>query len=167
MGQITLALPYAHGVIDEALRLYSPITALPRRTLADDNICGYRIPAKSQVVVNIYATHRHPAYWEQPEAFIPDRFLPNHISEGPRRAYFPFGTGPHVCMGNGFALMAAQILLTMIAQRYQLQLVPGQTVEPVQRLTIRPRHDIFMFLKERKEAQQKDLAFSTDLSANA
>ena len=143
-------LPYARMVIDETLRLYPAGNILARRALADDNICGYHIPANSQVMGNIYATHRHPAYWEQPEAFNPDRFSPNdHLSEGPRRAYFPFGSGPHLCIGNNFALMALQILLIMIVQRYQLQLPPGQAVEPVCRISISPRHGLPMFLKER------------------
>jgi cytochrome P450 len=143
-------LPYARMIIDETLRLYPPATLIPRRALADDTICGYRIPANCEVMANIYATHRHPAYWEQPEIFNPDRFLPDHPCEGARAAYFPFGGGPHLCIGNNFALIEAQILITMIAQRYQLQLVPGQTAEPVQRLSIDPRHGLPMFLKERK-----------------
>ncbi len=143
-------LPYVHMVINEALRLY-PITAsIPRRTLTNDTICGYRIPAKHVVFANIYAAHLHPAYWEQPECFLPERFLPDQPCEGVSRAYFPFGGGPHLCIGNNLALMEAQILVAMIAQRYRLQLAPDQTVEPIQRLTLCPRHDLFMFLKARQ-----------------
>jgi len=143
-------LPYARMIIDEVLRLY-PITAtLPRRALMNDIICGYHIPANHVVFANIYAAHRHPRYWEKPHSFQPERFLPDQSCEGARSAYFPFGSGPHLCLGNNLALMMTQILLTMISQRYQIQLAPGQTVEPVQKLTLCPRHDLFMFLKERK-----------------
>lgn len=143
-------IPYARMVINETLRLYPSVPGLLRHTRADCNICGYHIPANCQVMTNVYASHRHPAYWEQPEIFNPDRFSPDHPCQGARTAFFPFGSGPHLCIGSNFALMEAQILLTMIAQRYQLRLVPGQTVEPVQRLTIRPRHGLLMHLKARK-----------------
>ena len=143
-------LPYARMVIDETLRLYPPVSVLTRHALADDNICGYHIPAHSEVTANIYAVHRHLAYWEQPEIFNPDRFLPDNPCEGARTAYLPFGSGPHLCIGKSFALMETQILLTMIVQRYQLQLAPGPTVEPVLRLTVHPRHGLPMFLKARK-----------------
>jgi cytochrome P450 len=143
-------LPYVRMIIDEVLRLY-PITAsIPRRTRINDTICGYHVPANHVIFANIYAAHRHPAYWEQPETFNPERFSPDHPCEGVHTAYFPFGGGPHICMGNNLALMVAQILLTMITQRYRLELVPGQSVEPVQRLTIRPRDGLLMFLKTRK-----------------
>jgi cytochrome P450 len=63
--------------------------------------------------------HRHPVYWEQPEAFDPERFSPNHPAPGKERAYFPFGSGPHLCIGNNFALMEMQLIISMIAQRDQ------------------------------------------------
>jgi cytochrome P450 len=136
-------------IIDEVLRLY-PITAgLPRRTLINETIGGYCIPANQVVFANIYAAHRHPAYWEQPESFNPERFLPDQACEGVSRAYFPFGAGPHFCIGNNVALMEMQILIAMIAQRYRLQLASDQRADPVQRLTVCPRHDLPMFLKAR------------------
>ena len=143
-------IPYTRMVIDETLRLYPPTAILARRTRIDNTICGYRIPANCEVMTNIYAAHRHPAYWEQPEIFNPDRFSPDRPCAGARTAYFPFGGGSHFCIGHSFALMEMQILITMMAQRYQFQLAPGQTIEPVHRLTIRPRHGLFMLLKERK-----------------
>jgi cytochrome P450 len=142
-------LRYTRMVLDETLRLYPPAFALVRRARADDTICGYRIPARHEVWTNIYAVHRHPEYWEQPEVFDPERFSPEHQASGVNRAYFPFGGGPHLCIGNSFALLEGQLLLTMIAQRYQVQLVSGQRVEPVSMLTVRPRHGLLMFLKAR------------------
>ncbi len=143
-------LPYSRMIIDETLRLYPPTFALPRHSLIDDAVCGYHIPANHLVWANIYATHRHPAYWEQPEVFNPERFSPEHPAEGARIAYFPFGAGPHLCIGNTFALLETQLLLTMIAQRYQMQLAPGRTVEPMLALTVRPRHGMPLLLKVRK-----------------
>ena len=143
-------LPYARMIIDETLRLYSPAALITRHALAGDNICGYSIPVNSLVMANIYATHRHSAYWEQPETFDPDRFSPDHPCKGACTAYFPFGSGPHLCIGNAFGLMEMQILLTMIIQRYQLQLAPNQTVEPIMRLSIGPRQGLLMLPKARK-----------------
>lgn len=143
-------LPYTRMVLDEALRLYPPTFALVRRTRADDTICGYRIPARHVVWTNIYAVHRHPEYWERPEVFDPERFSLEHQTVGAREAYFPFGGGPHLCIGNSFALLEGQLVLAMLASRYQLQLVPGQTVEPQLALTIRPRHGLPMLLKARR-----------------
>jgi cytochrome P450 len=142
-------LPYTRMVLDEVLRLYAPTFALARRALADDTICGYRIPANHLVWVNIYAAHRHPAYWEQPEVFNPDRFSPEHPASGVHTAYFPFGSGPHLCIGNSFALMEGQFLLAMIAQRYRLRLASREAIEPVMELTVRPRHGLPMRLEFR------------------
>jgi cytochrome P450 len=142
-------LPYARMVIDEILRLYPPSFALVRRTLVDDEVFGYRLPANHLVWANICAVHRHPAYWEQPEVFDPERFSPDHPAAGVHRAYFPFGGGPHLCIGNSFALLEGQLLLTMMANRYQLRLVPGTPVEPVSMLTVRPRHGLPMLLRAR------------------
>jgi cytochrome P450 len=73
------------------------------------------------VILNIIAAHRNPAYWFQPDVFEPQRFSPQHPAEGGRQAYFPFGGGPHLCIGNSFALMEGHIILAMIAQRFRLR----------------------------------------------
>jgi cytochrome P450 len=101
------------------------------------------------VWTNIYAAHHDPSYWEQPEVFDPERFSPAHPAEGTRTAYFPFGGGPHQCIGNTFSLMEGQLLLAMLAQRYQLCLPRDQTIEPVVTLTVRPRYGLPMLLKAR------------------
>ncbi|HEX7736155.1 MAG TPA: cytochrome P450 [Ktedonobacteraceae bacterium] len=142
-------LVYTRMVLDETLRLYPSSFALVRRTRADETIRGYRIPARHIVWTNIYAAHHDPAYWEQPEVFDPERFSPDHQAQGVREAYFPFGGGPHLCIGNSFALMEGQLVLAMLAQSYRLQLASGQTVEPMGNLTIRPRDGLSVLLKAR------------------
>lgn len=143
------ALPYTRMVIQEAMRLYPPVFGMTRHAIAEDEIGGYRIRANSVVFLSAYCTHRHPAIWEEPEVFDPERFTPERSAGRPRFAYFPFGGGPRQCIGNGFALMEAQLVLATVAQRYALRLVPGHPVEPQVLLTLQPRYGLPMTLQPR------------------
>jgi len=137
-------LPYARMVIEETLRLYPPAWITNRQAVADDEICGYRIPASAIVLVSPYVMHRHPAYWDNPDAFEPERFTPERSAGRPYYAYFPFGGGPRQCIGKGFALMEAQLILATVAQRYRLSHIPGHTAEPQALSTLRPRGGLAM-----------------------
>jgi cytochrome P450 len=139
-------LSYTHMVTQEVLRLYPPAWIFGRKAIADDEIGGYVIPAGSMIVLSPYMTHRHPAFWEHAEVFDPKRFAPDQAAGRPRYAYFPFGGGPRVCIGNNFALMETQLVLATIAQHYQLRLVPGHPVEPEAFLSLRPRSGLPMTL---------------------
>jgi len=139
-------LPLTRRVIDETLRLYPPVSVISRDTFGPDEIGGYKIPANSGVMMSPYVTHRHPDCWDDPERFDPERFLPERSAERPRFAYFPFGGGPRLCIGNEFALMEAQILLAMIMQRYRVEVAPGHTVQHEIRVTLRPRQPMRMLL---------------------
>jgi cytochrome P450 len=136
-------LPYVRMVIQEVLRLYPPAWTIGRAVAADDEVCGYVLPAGSLALVSPYVTHRHPAVWDNPEGFDPERFDPRH-GEPSRYAYFPFGAGPRICIGNTFALMEMQLLLATLAQRCTLTLVPGERVELEPSVTLRPRGGIRM-----------------------
>jgi len=107
--------------------------------VADDEICGYPIPAGATVVLSPYVTHRLPEFWANPEGFDPERFSPEMANSRPHFAYFPFGGGPHQCIGQSFALAEAQLILAAIVQRYRLDLMPGYVVEPVAAITLRHR----------------------------
>jgi cytochrome P450 len=137
-------------VLEESMRLYPPVWAFARAAVEDDEIGGYHIPAKSTVVLSPYAMHRHPAFWENPEGFDPERFTPERSAGRPHFAYFPFGGGPHLCIGNNFAMTEAQLTLATVVQRYQLHLVPGYPVEPEPLGTLRPRYGVLMTLHERR-----------------
>lgn len=113
-------LTYTRMVFEEALRLYPPAWLVPRSPVAADVVGGYAIPAKAVLLISPYMMHRHPAYWENPERFDPGRFAPGRPL--PRFIYLPFGVGPHVCIGSHFALMEAQLLIAMVAQRFHLKL---------------------------------------------
>jgi len=137
-------LALTRRVIDETLRLYPPVAAIAREAYGPDEIDGYAIPAKSGVMMSPYVTHRHPAFWPDPERFDPERFTPENSATRPRFAYFPFSGGPRLCIGNEFALMEAQILLATIAQRFRVEVAPGHTVQQEIRITLRPKQPMLM-----------------------
>ncbi|HEX6796493.1 MAG TPA: cytochrome P450 [Ktedonobacterales bacterium] len=142
-------LPYTRMVLDETLRLYPPAWIITRNAIAADAIAGYTVPAGAAIILSPYVTHRLPAYWDDPDAFDPERFTPERVAARPRFAYFPFGGGPRQCIGNGFALMEAQIALATIAQRYRLRALPGRAIEPEPLITLRPHGGLPMLLERR------------------
>jgi cytochrome P450 len=142
-------LPYLGMILSESLRLYPPAWAIPRRPLADDEIRGHRIPAGCTVIVSPYVTHRHPDFWDNPEGFDPERFTPEAVKARHRFAYFPFGGGPRMCIGNNFALMEATLAAAMILQRYEVNLIPGHAVEAEVAFTLRPKQGVPVSIKAR------------------
>ena len=129
-------------VLQESLRLYPPVWVIPRDAINDDQIGGYRIPAGSTILLSPYLTHRHPDFWENPEAFDPERFLPARSHDRPRHAYFPFGGGPRLCMGVDMAMMEMMLIMVMVVQRYRIHLVPGHREEPECILDMIPRYRV-------------------------
>ena len=125
-------------VVDETLRLYPSAWLLSRRAVEDDQIGPYRIPAGTALFLSPYVTHRRPDLWENPEGFDPERFAPGRDDGGPRYAYFPFGGGPRLCIGNNFALMEATLIVAAVARRYRLDLVPGREVKVRERGSLLP-----------------------------
>jgi cytochrome P450 len=145
-------LEYAQRVLQESLRLYPPVWVIPRDAIRDDVIGGYRIPAGSTVLLSPYVTHRHPDFWDNPEAFDPDRFLPARSTERPRHAYFPFGGGPRLCMGAHMATMEIVLIMAMIVQRFRVHLVSGHREEPECILDMIPRHRVRATLQRQPAA---------------
>ena len=143
------ALPYARMIVDETLRLYPIAWLVSRQPNEDDDVGGYRIPAGATVLVSPYVLQHHPAYWENPEQFDPQRFAPESSSNRPRFAYFPFGGGPRQCIGNSFAQMEAHLIIATIAQAYRLRLLPGEQVELKAAITLTPRNPLRMTVHPR------------------
>jgi cytochrome P450 len=142
-------LPFTRMVFEEALRLYPPAWIITRKSLNDDRItCGYdfRIPPGALVVISPYLIHRHPDYWENPDQFDPARFSEGSTAARPRHVFIPFGGGPRLCIGEYFATVEAQLVLATVSQHYQLELVPGQQVDPEPLVTLRPRQGLRMKL---------------------
>ena len=142
-------LPYTRRVIDETLRLYPPAWITNRQAVAEDVVCGHRIPAGAVAAISPYVIHRLPASWAEPERFDPQRFAPDAAHQRPRFAYMPFGGGPHQCIGNSFALLEATLILATVAQRYRLRLPAGAVVTPKPESTLRPAGGMAMLLEAR------------------
>ena len=133
-------LRFTKMLLEESMRLYPPAWIIARSASGADEIGGFEIPAGSIVFVSPYIVHRHPRMWDDPEGFDPHRFE----KEPPRGAYFPFGGGPRACIGSGFAMMEAQLVLATIAQRVKFELVSGHPVELEPSITLRPKFGLLM-----------------------
>ena len=133
------ALPYTERVLKESMRLFPPAWTTGREALEAVDVGGYRIPKGAQILVSQWVVHRDPRWFPNPEGFDPDRWLPERAKDLPRFAYFPFGGGPRVCIGNHFAMMEATLLLAVIAQRWQIELLPGQRLELKPSVTLRQK----------------------------
>lgn len=138
------------AVLEEALRLYPPIAAISRVAIAEDELAGERVDAGTMVIIAPYVVHRHRLLWERPDEFDPSRFLGANREHVRRYAYLPFGAGPRICLGAAFALQEAGILLASIVSRFVLQLAPGTNVEPLLRITLRPRGGLPMTIRRRE-----------------
>jgi cytochrome P450 len=134
-------------VVEESMRLYPPIWAMARHLVADDEIGGFHLPRGSMAVLVPFVTHRHPAAWDEPDVFDPNRFAPERAAQRPKGAYFPFLGGPHQCIGNEFALIEMQLIVAMVLQQLDMELVPGQPIQPRAGLTLRPSGPLRMALK--------------------
>jgi len=137
-------LKLSRMVLEESMRLYPPAWAFARSAIAEDEINGYIIPKGAYVLVFPATTHRHPDFWERPDVFDPERFSPERTAGRHRFAYFPFGGGPRVCIGNQFALIEAQLILATVLSRCQFRLLPGANVVPEPLITLRPRGKLLM-----------------------
>jgi cytochrome P450 len=142
-------LVFTRAVIDEAIRLYPPVPFMSRAAIQDDWFGNMKIPKGSLVAIAPWVLHRHRQLWEEPEAFDPDRFMPERRGSIDRFAYLPFGAGPRVCIGASFALQEAVIVLASIVRAARLDLVEGHEVRPLHRVTLRPEGGLPMRLRLR------------------
>jgi len=142
-------LVYARMVLEEAMRLYPPAPIISRDSVGEDTLGGFKIRPKTSIMISPWVLHRHRKLWDDPDYFDPERFAPGRREKIHRFAYLPFGAGPRVCIGTGFAMQEAVIILSSILRRYRLELVPGFPVEPLARLTLRPRHGVRMRVYKR------------------
>jgi cytochrome P450 len=151
-------LTYTRAVFEETLRLYPPVPVLARQALRDERIRDRPIPAGSLVLVVPWLLHRHRKYWERPDHFLPERFLPENGGSLVRHTYIPFSTGPRICAGAAFGLTEAILCIATLAQRARLRLAPDAVVEPICRLTLRPGGDLRMLVEPRD--RMDDSAFA-------
>ena len=136
-------MPWTRAVFEEAMRLYPPAPSLNRRAVEEDSYTTPEgktviIPKDVTVLVMPWTLHRHRALWDRPEAYIPQRFLPENRGEIDRFQYLPFGAGPRVCIGATFALQEAVIALAVLLLRFRFEPLPETAPWPVQKLTTQP-----------------------------
>jgi cytochrome P450 len=140
-------LTYAKMVMQETMRLYPSLWAVPRTLNEDDTIGGHHVPGGSLLVILLHALQRDPAYWENPDVFDPERFRQGRLTEQQSAAYLPFGAGPRMCIGNHFALVESVLILAMMTQRYQMRLARDQPIDPYAlTILIRPKGGISVVL---------------------
>ena len=143
-------LKYADMVVTESMRLYPPAYGIARQAAKATEIDGHPIAPGDIFIAPTWVVHRDRRWFEEPEAFRPERWAGDLARRLPRFAYFPFGGGPRQCIGNSFAQMEAVLLVAAIAQRFRLSLVPGQRVTPTPYVTLRPEPGIRMLVGHRR-----------------
>jgi cytochrome P450 len=139
-------LPLLEGTRKESLRLYPPIHVGNRLTARDVVLGGYHLPAGTHVMVSIYLVQRHPRFWEQPQAFRPERWG-SGFSPAPF-SYIPFGGGPRNCIGGSFATFEARLVLARILQRFDL-LPTDQQVRPRMGPSLEPDREVWLEVRRR------------------
>ncbi|MEJ1994405.1 MAG: cytochrome P450 [Limibacillus sp.] len=138
----TKKLVYTRNVFRETLRLYPPITFIPRVAAEATQIGRFKVKKGAMIMISPWTMHRHEAYWDNPHAFDPDRFSPDRESRITQAAYIPFGQGPRVCIGAAFATVESALILARLLRRFDFEVLEPEKVRPVARLTTRPAEQI-------------------------
>ena len=142
-------LAFTRRVMQEGLRLYPPGWFIGREAQTEVKLGGYTVPRGAVVMMSQYVTHRDARFFEAPERFKPERWEGDLQERLPRGAYFPFSAGDRHCIGEGFAWQEALLILATLLERWQFELVPGQTIRPRPSVTLRPDGPIKMIVRPR------------------
>ena len=142
-------LAFTRQVIQESLRLYPPGWLFTRRNIDADVLGGYPIGPRTDVFISPYMLHRHPAYWDEPEEFRPERFAPANSAERHRFAYIPFSVGPRHCIGENLAMFEMLVHLRTMCRRLRLRRASADPVEFAAQINLRPRSNLMMTVTER------------------
>ena len=143
------SLGYMKMVIQEAMRLLPPVWAFGRKAKEEDEIMGFEIRKGQSVNIPIYAIHRHPDFWEKPNEFYPEHFLPDAVKNRDKFAYMPFSLGQHRCIGEYFALMEIQMVLMRMYKNFQFELASNKPMEYTPLVTLKPKQSIELNLIRR------------------
>lgn len=143
-------LTFTRNVFKETLRLYPPITFIPRVAREDTVIGGKRIKRGTMVMIAPWAIHRHQKLWPNPDVFDPDRFSPEREKQIVPGSYMPFGSGPRVCVGAAFATTEATLILARLMRAFRFDVKDPEKVRPIARLTTRPAHEIYVRVTARQ-----------------
>jgi len=142
-------LKQTEAVLLEAMRLYPPVWSVGREALVDVEIGGYRMPKGSTFFMSQWLMHRDPELFADPERFLPARWAGDAQRRLPRFAYFPFGGGPRICIGNRFAMMEATLILATLAQRFSFATTPETRLDLLPTVTLRPRAPVYLRIAAR------------------
>jgi cytochrome P450 len=145
------SLVFCKAVIQEAMRLYPPAPFVGRQAIGEDMVGGHRIAPGDEVLVSPWTLHRHQTLWARPDAFHPERFMPNAARIIPRGAYIPFGMGPRNCIGQTFAMREMLLALAHLLPAFDFELVAPERVYPKAEITLRPRNGIAMRILPRQD----------------
>ncbi|MGA8259877.1 MAG: cytochrome P450 [Arenicellales bacterium] len=143
------ALTTVRMVLEESMRLWPPVWMHVRELVSDDEIGGYPVAAGTGLLIGTYVTHRLPELWPQPSRFDPERFRPERCAERPRYAYYPFGGGPHRCIGEPMAMMEMVLIIAAIHQCFRVRETPGFELAPNPHVIIQMASGVRVFLEER------------------
>jgi cytochrome P450 len=136
-------------ILEESMRLYPPVPFMSRQAVGPDRLGEVAVTRGTRVIIAPWVLHRHRKLWRHPDMFIPERFAPENRVKIPRFAYLPFGAGPRICVGQGFAMQEALLVLAMLARRFRLTLIEGAQVMPFARMTLRPANGLPMRISAR------------------
>ncbi len=145
----TRKLPLVKAVFKETLRLYPPITFMPRVALRAAQVGPRKLRRGALVMIAPWTLHRHGDYWQHPHHFIPERFLPENEAQLTPGAYIPFGQGPHLCVGAGFAQVEAILIIATLIRAFDVERSDDRQVRPAARLTTRPTEQIHLYVRSR------------------
>jgi cytochrome P450 len=146
------ALRYAEGVVKETMRLYPPAYQIGREALHDCEVGGFAVPKGTVVLPTQWVVHRDPRWYERPEAFLPERWADGLAHRLPRGAYFPFGDGLRICIGNHFAMTESVLVLATLAPRFRLEAASADAIPLLPSITLRPRDGVRLLIRRRAGA---------------
>ena len=141
--------PYTDGVLRESLGLFPPAWCITRVALRECEIGGYAVPAGTSLSVSQWVVHHDPRYFEDPDAFKPQRWENDLSRRLPAFAYFPFGGGPRRCLGYSFAMTEAVLIIAALASKFRFSLAPGHPVVPWPSITLNPKFGVRMIISRR------------------
>lgn len=145
------SLTYTQQILQETMRLFPPVWLFAREAVQTDSIGGYDIAPKTIIVLSPWVTHRHPEFWDNPDRFDPSRFQPHIMEKMHKFLYFPFSTGPRICLGNHMALQESALAIATLAQKFHLKLSPDIEISPVARGTLQPERSMMMHVVANSE----------------
>jgi cytochrome P450 len=140
-------LRYTEMVIQEVMRLYPAVYAFGRQSIGPCTLGGYTLPAGSTVIMSQWVIHRDPRWYSEPERFWPSRWADGLARRLPHYAYFPFGGGPRICIGNTFAMIESVLVLAALVQRFRVSPTPGLSIKPQPAFTLRPSGPLLFRLR--------------------